>query len=55
MIKHTVSTLKKELLKTPNISQGIVKNSYFTFKKSPSMIFPQKRLSITHTVSTLKK
>ena len=38
----------------PITRQGIVNNNNFTFKSLAKKIFPQKRLSIMLTVSTLK-
>ena len=45
---------KEKLLRMPTIRQGIVNNNYFTFKSLAKKIFPQNRLSIMLTVSTLK-
>ena len=45
---------KKKLLRMPTTCQSIVNNNYFTFKSLAKKIFPQKRLSIMLTVSTLK-
>ena len=46
---------KEKLLLMPTICQGIVNNNYFTFKSLAKKIFPQKRLSMMITVSTLYK
>ena len=46
---------KEKLLQMPTTCQSIVNNNYFTFKSLAKMIFPQKRLSIMLTVSTLYK
>ena len=46
---------KEKLLRMSTTRQSIVNNNYFTLKSLAKKMFPQKRLSIMLTVSTLYK